>query len=79
VSIGGIIISFPVNLKNCRKHKKYTQKQMSEMLQMTERGYQNYELGRGEPSYDKLIEIADILNVSTDYLLGRTDNPEINR
>ena len=52
---------------------------MSEMLQMTERGYQNYELGRGEPSYDKLIEIADILNVSTDYLLGRTDNPEINR
>ena len=49
---------------------------MSELLNMTERGYQNYELGRGEPAYDKLIEIADILDISVDYLLGRTDNPD---
>ena len=31
------------------------------------------------PSGDKLGKIADYLNVSVDYLLGRTDNPEINK
>lgn len=31
------------------------------------------------PKCDNLAKIADLLNVSTDYLLGRTDNPEINR
>jgi transcriptional regulator with XRE-family HTH domain len=31
------------------------------------------------PTIDNLIKIADYFNVSTDYLLGRTDNPEINK
>ena len=63
-------------LRNCRKNKKLTQKQMAELLDMTERGYQNYEIGRSEPDCSKLVEIADILDVSVDYLLGRTDNPD---
>lgn len=72
-------MDFPETLKTCRREKNLTQKQMAEKLSMTERGFQNYELGRGEPAYKKLVEIADILEVSTDYLLGRTDNPAINR
>lgn len=35
-----------------------------------------YELGSIMPSYPVLIKIADYFDVSTDYLLGRTDNPE---
>lgn len=35
-----------------------------------------YELGSIMPSYPVLIKLADYFNVSTDYLLGRTDNPE---
>ncbi|HIW48845.1 MAG TPA: helix-turn-helix domain-containing protein [Firmicutes bacterium] len=31
------------------------------------------------PSCDKMSRIADYLDVSVDYLLGRTDNPEVNR
>ncbi|MDR2559504.1 MAG: helix-turn-helix domain-containing protein [Oscillospiraceae bacterium] len=31
------------------------------------------------PAADKLIKFADYFNVSVDYLLGRTDNPEINK
>ncbi|MGT2743671.1 helix-turn-helix domain-containing protein [Streptococcus plurextorum] len=36
-----------------------------------------YSLKRGNPKSDRLQEIADYFNVSTDYLLGRTDNPRI--
>ena len=35
-----------------------------------------YELGSIMPSYSVLVKIADYFDVSTDYLLGRTDNPE---
>ena len=31
------------------------------------------------PSIEKIIKIADYLDVSIDYLVGRTDNPEINK
>ena len=37
------------------------------------RSYQFYESGDREPSFDKLIDIADYLDVTLDYLLGRTD------
>lgn len=36
-----------------------------------------YALKRNQPSAERLQEIADYFNVSTDYLLGRTDNPNI--
>lgn len=36
-----------------------------------------YALKRNQPSAERLQEIADYFNVSTDYLLGRTDNPRI--
>ena len=36
-----------------------------------------YTLKRNQPSAERLQEIADYFNVSTDYLLGRTDNPKI--
>ena len=35
-----------------------------------------YELGTIMPSYPVLVKIADYFDVSADYLLGRTDNPE---
>ena len=36
-----------------------------------------YSLKKGNPKSDRLQEIADYFNVSTDYLLGRTDNPNV--
>lgn len=36
-----------------------------------------YSLKKGNPKSDRLQEIADYFNVSTDYLLGRTDNPSV--
>lgn len=36
-----------------------------------------YAIKRNQPSAERLQQIADYFNVSTDYLLGRTDNPNI--
>lgn len=44
-------------------------------MNVTVRGYQYYEDGTHEPSYDKLVILAKYLNVSADYLLGMKDEP----
>ena len=42
---------------------------------MTERSYQHYEGGTRRPNFETLVALADLLEVSTDYLLGRVDGP----
>lgn len=66
-------------LISLRKERKVTQKQLAETIGMSEQGYQNYEYNKREPAYQKLIAIAEYFNVSIDYLVGRTENPEVNR
>ena len=61
-------------LKQCRKEKGYTQLQVAIYCDITEKTYQNYELMTREPKIDILIRIADLYDVSIDYLVGRTDN-----
>ena len=41
--------------------------------------YSQYENGVIELTAERLVKLADFYNVSIDYLLGRTDNPEVNR
>lgn len=48
-------------------------------LGMSQNTISRYETGAREPSRDDLIAIADYFDVSVDYLLGRTENPQINR
>ena len=64
-----------IRLKEVRKNKGSTQKQVAEFLNITERSYQRYENGGHEFNFSTLIKLADYFDVSTDYLLGRTDNP----
>ena len=51
-------------------------KTMAELLNITPRNYQRYESGEVDPPTSKLIKLADYFDVSTDYLLGRTNNPD---
>lgn len=46
---------------------------------MSQNTISRYETGAREAGYETLIAFADYFNVSVDYLLGRTDNPEVNR
>lgn len=67
--------SFSDRLKDIRTDKDITQKAMAEFLGIATNAYQNYEYGKREPSYEILLKLADFFQVSTDYLLGRSDDP----
>lgn len=62
-------------LKDIRKEQGLLQKDLAAHLGITQQAYANYESGKREPDYDTLAKLADIFNVSVDYLLGRTDDP----
>jgi len=64
---------FSKRLREMRMRRKYTQQNMADMLNISLNAYQKYEQAERSPSLDSLIAISDILNVSTDYLLGRDD------
>ena len=67
---------FSVRLRKVRASKSVTQKQVAIDTGLSERLYQSYELGEKEPGLGNLNKLADYFEVSTDYLLGRTDNPK---
>ena len=70
--------TFAERLRICRQNKGLTQKQMAAFCNVTERHYQVYESGANWPRADGLIALADFFDVSLDYLVGRSANPEIN-
>ena len=72
-------MTFSERLIELRKARNLTQKQVYEGIGMSMLEYQRYEYGEREPSYQKLIALADYFDVSLDYLCGRSDNPDINR
>ena len=53
-----------------------TQKQLATNTGLSEIGIRSYEGRRRKPAHDAIISLADFFNVSTDYLLGRTDVPQ---
>ena len=62
-------------LRACRKRGDYTQREVSIYCDVTEKAYQNYEVGRQEPKLSIIMRIAEFYKVSIDYLVGLTDDP----
>ena len=71
-------MTFSERLKELRLAKGLTQLQVSQSTGMSLLGYQRYEYGSREPAYNKLLALADYFDVSLDYLVGRTNKPEVN-
>lgn len=65
--------AFSTRLRELRASKNVTQKQAAKEMGLAERLYQSYELAEKEPSLGSLIKLADYFEVSTDYLVGRSD------
>ncbi|MCX7779647.1 MAG: helix-turn-helix domain-containing protein [Negativicutes bacterium] len=62
-------------LKSLREQKGITQQEMADILGIARGTYAHYEIDRREPDNATLARLADFFGVTTDYLLGRTDNP----
>ena len=69
-------MSLSDGLKRFRKSYKITQKQAASACGISERNYQDYEYGRVIPTATVLIALADYIDVSLDYLCGRSDDPK---
>lgn len=65
--------TFSNRLKELRIEKGATQKNMAELLGITERNYQRYEYGLVDPTASNATKLADYFDVSVDYLLGRVN------
>lgn len=63
-------------LKQCRKETGLPQIKVAIYCDITERAYQNYELGIREPKLSIIARIARFYGVSIDYLVGLTDDPK---
>ncbi|CAH2462802.1 MULTISPECIES: helix-turn-helix domain-containing protein [Bacillus] len=61
-------------LKEARKMRKLTQQGLADKVNATKGTISNYENGHSTPSNEMLKDLANILGVTTDYLLGRADN-----
>ncbi len=61
------------NIRSLRIDSGYTQKQIAEVLGISQNTYSQYEIGVLNYPVDALLKLADLYGVSVDYLLGRTN------
>ena len=65
-------------IRDLREDRDMTQKQVAQMLGMSQTGYSKYETGENDVPTQILIQLANIYSTSIDYLLGETQNPKRN-
>lgn len=66
-------VKFKERLVELRKENKLTQQDLATKLNTTQRRISHLEKGNAEPDIATLLRLAEIFNVSTDFLLGKTD------
>jgi transcriptional regulator with XRE-family HTH domain len=62
---------FSKRLKKLRKNKGLKQQELAEILGIKRNTYSDWENGKTEPSFENLIKLVDLLEVSIDWLFGR--------
>ena len=74
---GGEIMIYK-NLKSIREDNDIKQREIAQVLNVSQNTYSQYETGVIAITAEVLIKLADYYNVSIDYLLDRTSNPKVN-
>ena len=67
------ITTFPKRLLGLRKQHNLTQRDVANYLSIAQPSYIRYENGTAEPTLDNRSRLADLFDVSSDYLIGRSD------
>lgn len=63
-------------IRDLREDNDLKQRQLAEILNCSQQVYSNYELGQRDIPTDVLIRLSNFYNVSVDYVLGLTGNPQ---
>lgn len=66
-------MEFSERLKELRKQAHLTQVELASKLGIVQSSYADWERGKKKPTQDNLVKIAQILNVSVDYLVGNSE------
>lgn len=69
-------MDFGERLKKLRTSKRLTQEELGKIVHVSKVSISGYERGERSPDRETLTDLADYFEVSTDYLLGRTDDKE---
>ena len=64
------------NIRELRKQKRLTQAELAKLMSVSQQTVGAWETGRAIPGSDTLGDLADLFNVSTDYLLGRPEKAD---
>ncbi len=65
---------FPDRLRTAREYRGLTQGELAERAGLQPSAVSHFETGTRKPSFDNLLLLANTLDVTTDYLLGRVDD-----
>lgn len=65
-------------LRDLREDNDKTQQQIADLIKVGLTSYRRWETGERTIPVNYIVELANYYKVSTDYILGRTDNPEMN-
>ena len=76
---GGAAMPLYRRIRDLREDHDLKQRELGVILSCSQRVYSNYERGEVDIPSPILIKLADLYDVSVDYLLNRTDNPETAR
>ena len=68
-------MNYRERIKNVREDHDLTQAHVGKLLDKSQQGYNNIEMGRAELKIDDLIRLCKFYDLSADYLIGLTDNP----
>lgn len=63
-------------IRDLREDHDFKQKQLAQYLNCSQQVYSNYELGQRDIPTEVLIKLSALYHVSTDYILGITNNPK---
>lgn len=66
---------FPARIFDLRKRRGLSQKELGEAVGLSHKAISTIESGARSTTIEKLVLLADFFQVSTDYLLGRKDDP----
>ncbi len=70
-----MVIELCEHIRSLREDRDLSQKEIAAILGMSQTGYSKYETGENDIPTQILIKLAEYYNTTTDYLLGRTDEP----